>query len=111
MIDDSWSQAHAITLVDFRKSGNLGLLTGKRFMAHNGHDPGEREPLGVYWYERANLRSQQPRRNRLSNGPNTSSITGAAPAAAFKFLWPIWTAMATSTSSSRARAACSCLRI
>ena len=21
-------------------------------MAHNGHDPGEREPLGVYWYER-----------------------------------------------------------
>jgi hypothetical protein len=20
-------------------------------MAHNGHDPGEREPLGVYWYE------------------------------------------------------------
>jgi hypothetical protein len=21
-------------------------------MAHNGNDPGEREPLGVYWYER-----------------------------------------------------------
>jgi hypothetical protein len=21
-------------------------------MAHNGHDPGAREPLGVYWYER-----------------------------------------------------------
>ena len=20
-------------------------------MAHNGHDPGEREPLGLYWYE------------------------------------------------------------
>jgi hypothetical protein len=52
MIDDSWSQPHAMTLVDFRGKGNLGLLTGKRFMAHNGHDPGEREPLGVYWYER-----------------------------------------------------------
>jgi hypothetical protein len=26
-------------------------VTGKRFMAHNGSDPGEREPLGVYWYE------------------------------------------------------------
>src|SRR5206468_4046004 len=25
--------------------------TGKRYMAHNGHDPGEREPLGIYWYE------------------------------------------------------------
>ena len=52
MIDDSWSQAHAVTLVDFRGKGNIGLLTGKRYMAHNGHDPGEREPLGVYWYER-----------------------------------------------------------
>ena len=20
-------------------------------MAHNGHDPGVREPLGIYWYE------------------------------------------------------------
>ncbi len=52
VIDDSWSQPHAVTLVDFRESGNIGLLTGKRFMAHNGRDPGEREPLGVYWYER-----------------------------------------------------------
>ena len=52
VIDDSWSQAHAVVLVDFRKTGNIGLLTGKRYMAHNGSDPGEREPLGVYWYER-----------------------------------------------------------
>jgi hypothetical protein len=52
MIDESWSQPHATTLVDFRGTGNLGILTGKRYMAHNGHDPGEREPLGVYWYER-----------------------------------------------------------
>jgi hypothetical protein len=52
IIDESWSQPHATTLVDFRGKGNLGILTGKRFMAHNGHDPGAREPLGVYWYER-----------------------------------------------------------
>jgi hypothetical protein len=52
VIDDSWSQPHAMTLVDFRGKGNLGLLTGKRYFAHNGHDPGSREPLGVYWYER-----------------------------------------------------------
>ena len=31
--------------------GRPELLTGKRFFAHNGHDPGGREPLGVYWYE------------------------------------------------------------
>lgn len=52
IIDDSWSQAHAVTMVDFRGGHNIGLLTGKRFMAHNGHDPGAREPLGIYWYER-----------------------------------------------------------
>jgi hypothetical protein len=52
VIDDSWSQPHAMEVVDFRKNGNWGLLTGKRYMAHNGHDPGAREPLGVYWYER-----------------------------------------------------------
>jgi hypothetical protein len=52
VIDDSWSQAHAVTIVDFRGGHNIGLLTGKRYMAHNGHDPGAREPLGVYWYER-----------------------------------------------------------
>lgn len=51
MIDDSWSQGHATTLVDLNGDGRLDLLTGKRFMAHNGRDPGEREPLGVYWYE------------------------------------------------------------
>jgi len=38
-------------LADMRGDGHLDLVTGKRFMAHNGNDPGEREPLGVYWYE------------------------------------------------------------
>src|SRR5580658_9111939 len=51
IIDESWSQAHAMTLVDLNGDGQMDLLTGKRYMAHNGHDPGEREPLGIYWYE------------------------------------------------------------
>jgi hypothetical protein len=50
-IDQSWSQGHALTLVDLNGDGRKDLLTGKRFMAHDGHDPGEREPLGIYWYE------------------------------------------------------------
>lgn len=50
-IDDSWSQAHALTLTDLNGGKRTGLLTGKRYMAHNGKDPGERDPLGVYWYE------------------------------------------------------------
>jgi len=51
MIDESWSQAHALVLVDLNGDGQKDLLTGKRYMAHNGRDPGEREPLGIYWYE------------------------------------------------------------
>ncbi len=51
MIDNAWSQGHASTLTDVNGDGRLDFITGKRFMAHNGSDPGEREPLGVYWYE------------------------------------------------------------
>jgi hypothetical protein len=51
LIDDSWSQPHALVLVDLNGDGRPDILTGKRYMAHNGKDPGEREPLGVYWYE------------------------------------------------------------
>jgi hypothetical protein len=51
MIDNTWSQAHSLTLADIDADGDLDMATGKRFMAHNGHDPGEFEPLGVYWYE------------------------------------------------------------
>ena len=51
LIDDSWTQAHSITLVDMNGDGVKDFVTGKRFMAHNGHDPEEFSPLGVYWYE------------------------------------------------------------
>ena len=51
IIDNAWSQGHASTLVDINGDGRLDFVTGKRFMAHNGSDPGEREPLGLYWYE------------------------------------------------------------
>lgn len=51
VIDNTWSQSHASALVDLNGDGQLDLVTGKRYMAHNGNDPGEREPLGVYWYE------------------------------------------------------------
>jgi hypothetical protein len=51
LIDDSWSQAHNVTLADIDGDGLLDLVTGKRFMAHNGSDPDEYGPLGVYWYQ------------------------------------------------------------
>jgi hypothetical protein len=51
MIDDTWSQAHAMTMIDLNGDGRPDFVTGKRYMAHNGSDPGERESLGIYWYE------------------------------------------------------------
>ena len=75
MIDSAWSQGHASTLVDLNGDGRLDLVTGKRFMAHNGSDPGEKEPLGVYWYE------FRKRRVRARSGSATSSTTAAAWAA------------------------------
>ena len=51
VIDKSWSQAHSITLADLDEDGDLDLVTGKRFFAHNGNDPDAHAPLGVYWYE------------------------------------------------------------
>jgi hypothetical protein len=50
-IDAAWSGAHSSALVDLKGDGHLELVTGKRYLGHNGNDPGEREPLGVYWYE------------------------------------------------------------
>ena len=50
LIDDGFSQAHAMTLVDLNGDGRRDIVTGKRFYAHE-HDPGANEPLGVYWYE------------------------------------------------------------
>jgi hypothetical protein len=53
-IDNTWSQAHASNFVDINGDGRPDLVTGKRYLAHNGLDPGAREPLGLYWYDYRN---------------------------------------------------------
>jgi HEAT repeat protein len=51
LIDDSWSQPHFLLLADLDNDGVDELVTGKRFHAHNGHDPGGNEPKCVYYYK------------------------------------------------------------
>ena len=50
VIDDTWTQAHSLMLADINGDGIPELITGKRFMAHNGSDPDENGPLGLYYY-------------------------------------------------------------
>lgn len=50
-IDIIASQYHDLWLADLDGDGELELITGKRYMAHNGRDPGEYEPIGLYWYK------------------------------------------------------------
>ncbi len=50
-IDDSWSQPHFMLMADLDNDGTDELVTGKRYYAHNGNDPGENDPRCVYWYK------------------------------------------------------------
>ncbi len=50
IIDESWSQAHALAWVDIDGDGSKDLITGKRVRAHSGRDPGADEPAALYYY-------------------------------------------------------------
>lgn len=49
-IDDTWSQAHYLLLADIDNDGKSELITGKRFMAHNGGDPDEFGTQCIFYY-------------------------------------------------------------
>jgi len=51
VIDESYSQIHALKLVDLDGDGQPELLTGKRYRGHSGEDPGSYDPLVVYYYK------------------------------------------------------------
>jgi hypothetical protein len=49
-----FSQLHALEMGDFDKDGRMDFVTGKRYFAHNGKDPGEMEDTvpAVIFYNR-----------------------------------------------------------
>lgn len=50
VIDRSYSQPHTLHFADLDGDGKDELITGKRFHAHNGKDPGGREKPCLYYY-------------------------------------------------------------
>lgn len=51
IIFDGVSETHALALADVDGDGYPDLVTGKRYFAHNGEDPGAYEPSALYWFE------------------------------------------------------------
>jgi len=49
-IDKSWSQVHNVLMADLDGDGKKEIVTGKRYFAHNGKDPGANDPCCVYYY-------------------------------------------------------------
>jgi hypothetical protein len=50
-----FSQLHALESGDFDQDGRMDFVTGKRYYAHNGKDPGANDPaLAVVFYNRKN---------------------------------------------------------
>lgn len=49
---DPWaSQYHDLIWVDLDGDGACELVTGQRYRAHNGNDPGERDDIGLYYFK------------------------------------------------------------
>ena len=50
VIDESWTQAHALALADVDGDGVDELVAGKCIWAHDGGDPGAGDPPAIYYY-------------------------------------------------------------
>ena len=50
-IDPSSSQYHDLQMADIDNDGELELVTGKRYRAHCGKDPGADDPVGIYYFK------------------------------------------------------------
>lgn len=51
IISEDYTQTHGLEFKDINGDGYPDLITGKRFFAHMGSDPGEFDPAVLYWYE------------------------------------------------------------
>jgi hypothetical protein len=65
-IDPYQSQYHCLEWVDIDNDGEMELVTGKRYRAHNGNDPGGHDHLGMYYFK---WNGESFTKNIISYGP------------------------------------------
>jgi hypothetical protein len=74
-IDESFSQSHALALVDIDGDGTPELITGKRYRGHAGDDPGSYDPVVVYAYKLPTAASFAPARGHAKGTQQSASGT------------------------------------
>ena len=72
-IDTTASQYHDLQLADIDGDGEVELVTGKRYRAHCGNDPGADDPIGVYYFK---IKGGQFEKHVIDYGP-ASVASGA----------------------------------
>jgi hypothetical protein len=70
VIDESWSQAHALALADLDGDGEEELIAGKCIWAHEGGDPGAADPPAIYYYRWDSASSAFTRHTIAAPGEN-----------------------------------------
>jgi hypothetical protein len=51
LISEVTAQTHSSIMTDLNGDGTEDLVTGKRFLAHHGRDPGDSSAALLYWFE------------------------------------------------------------
>jgi len=51
IMSQTTSQTHSSIMADLNGDGKKEYITGKRFLAHHGRDPGDADPAFLMWFE------------------------------------------------------------
>ena len=71
LIDDKFSQVHAMVWEDLDRDGKPDLVTGRRVRAHSGNDPGDNEPGALYFFKWDAATKRFAKHTIATNGPGT----------------------------------------
>lgn len=69
LIDDRFSQPHFLLWEDIDNDGEPELITGRRFKAHSGNDPGDADPGALYYFKWDKAQQKFQKFTIVENGP------------------------------------------